>query len=204
MIFGYHVIWTVYGSWLPNDPRGSSSHDVRLAKIDGLGELHAGRKKIQPAGREIRAFYSAARPLLKHDYLELSVRETASVGAAFTDVIKRREYTCYACAILPDHVHLLIRKHRDTAETMLVELQSASRDAVLNLGERAASHPVWGGGGWKAFLDSVDDVRRVVRYIERNPGRPQRWNFVTAYDGWAPGMVIRAKPQARSKHESDF
>jgi hypothetical protein len=25
MIAGYHLIWTAYGWWLPNDPRGSTS-----------------------------------------------------------------------------------------------------------------------------------------------------------------------------------
>ena len=28
MIVGYHLIWTVYGYWLPNDPRGSWSDFV--------------------------------------------------------------------------------------------------------------------------------------------------------------------------------
>jgi hypothetical protein len=25
MVIGYHVIFTMYGTWLPNDPRGSYS-----------------------------------------------------------------------------------------------------------------------------------------------------------------------------------
>ena len=31
--------------------------------------------------------------------------------------MRERNYTCYGCAIMPDHVHLLIRKHRDQAES---------------------------------------------------------------------------------------
>jgi hypothetical protein len=57
MVVGYHLIWTAYGWWLPNDPRGSSSHEIRCADIVGLGELHHGRKKVQPAAGEIRRFY---------------------------------------------------------------------------------------------------------------------------------------------------
>ena len=42
MVVGYHLIWTAYGWWLPNDPRGSTSHEIRVEKIEELGELHHG------------------------------------------------------------------------------------------------------------------------------------------------------------------
>jgi REP element-mobilizing transposase RayT len=199
MIAGYHLIWTVYGSWLPNDPRGSSSHEIRCAKIAGLGELHTGRRKIQPAGPVIREFYEAAQRALKHDFLTLSRNDIVTIGQAFADAIRRRSYTCYACAIMPDHVHLLIRKHRDAPEKIISELQEAARTAVLEQAERPRSHPVWGGPGWKVYLDTIADMRRVVRYVERNPPLPQSWKFVKPYDGWLPGQVriIRAKSQAR-------
>ena len=60
MIAGYHLIWTVYGVWLPNDPRGSSSHEIRSSILEELGELHHGRKKIQPCSAIIREFYQKA------------------------------------------------------------------------------------------------------------------------------------------------
>jgi hypothetical protein len=66
MIAGYHLIWTAYGWWLPNDPRGSSSHEIRVERIAELGELHYGRKTVQPYSSEIRAFYEQARNALKH------------------------------------------------------------------------------------------------------------------------------------------
>ncbi len=48
MVIGYHLISTPCGWWLPNDPCGSSSHTIRVEKIAALGELHHGRKPIQP------------------------------------------------------------------------------------------------------------------------------------------------------------
>ena len=66
MIAGFHLIWTAYGWWLPNDPRGSSSHNIRIEKIGDLGELHFGRKHVQPPGKLIRAFYDQASEVLKH------------------------------------------------------------------------------------------------------------------------------------------
>lgn len=204
MIAGYHLIWTAYGWWLPNDPRGSGSHEIRSANIAELGNLHHGRKKIQPAGRVIRDFYEAAKGSLRHELRTFDDREIDVIGRAFGEVIRSRTYTCYACAVMPDHVHLLIRKHRDDAETMIDALQNESRDAVHDLKRCEIEHPIWGGPGWKVYLDTVDEMRRVVRYVDENPikiGRPrQSWDFVKPYDGWLPGqvrVVRRAKPQAR-------
>jgi REP element-mobilizing transposase RayT len=205
MIAGYHLLWTAYGWWLPNDPRGSTSQEVRSAAIAGLGELHYGRRRIQPTGRVMREFHEAAGALLRHALLTLSEEEMQAIGQALGMVIRDRNYTCYGCAVMPDHVHLLVRKHRDLAEAMIAHLQEASRGMVLGLGRRAAEHPVWGGPGWKVYLSSREDVVRTVRYIEENPPRagrpPQHWPFVQEYDGWLPGqvrIVRKAKPQAEN------
>jgi hypothetical protein len=40
LVIAYHLIWTAYGWWLPNDPRGSGSHLVRRDLIAEVGELH--------------------------------------------------------------------------------------------------------------------------------------------------------------------
>src|SRR5207244_4022373 len=113
----------------------------------------------------IREFYEAARGRLKHELLTISERESAAVGDALGAAIRQRSYTCFACAVMPDHVHLLIRKHRDLAEAMIEHLQTASRDAVRALRQRAPGHPVWCGSGWKVYLETRDDMERTVRYI---------------------------------------
>jgi REP element-mobilizing transposase RayT len=191
MIAGFHLVWTAYGWWLPNDPRGSWSDEVRVEPLAALGEAHYGRKAVQPSRAELRRFYEAARDILKHPLLTFTDEDVALVAASFADVIATRKYTCYACAIMPDHVHLLIRKHRDHAETMSAALQDASRQAVILAGRRSGAHPVWGGKGWKGFLNTVEDMRRTVAYIANNPIkaglRPQSWPFVKPYNGWLPG-----------------
>jgi REP element-mobilizing transposase RayT len=188
MVLGYHLVWTAYGWWLPNDPRGSMSHCIESDVIAQLGELHYGRKKVQPASREIRRFYERAKDVLKYPLLRFSKAEMQAIAEAFAEVIKRERYTCYACAIMPDHIHGLVRKHRDLAEDMIEKLQDQSRFRVLDVGERDAKHPVWGGPGWKVYLDCPEDFWRTVRYIEQNPLEAhlpaQRWSFVTPYDGW--------------------
>src|SRR5262245_57831374 len=118
LVIGYHLIWTAYGWWLPNDPRGSGSSTVATDALRELGELHRGRKQVQPPGQDVRRFYEQAAALLKHPLLTFVEAERAIIAEAFGDVIERERYTCYACAVMPDHVHILIRKHRDTAEEM--------------------------------------------------------------------------------------
>ena len=133
MVAAYHLIWTAYGHWLPNDPWGSSSQEIRCAKIAPLGDLHHGRKRIQPAGQEIQEFYEAATGVLKYNLLTFNTEEVEAIACGFADIVQHRTYTCYACTIMPDHVHLVIRKHRDKAEVMIEHFQLASRQAVLAL-----------------------------------------------------------------------
>ena len=114
------------------------------------------------------------------------------VGRTLGLEIAERGYTCYACAVMPDHVHLLIRRHRDKAEQMIERFQRVTRVALIEAGQRTAAHPVWTAGpGWKGFLNTVRDFVRDVRYIRQNPvkiGKPeQTWDFVQEYDGWLPG-----------------
>jgi len=152
---------------LPNDPRGSESYEVRVEKIAELGDLHHGRKRVQPPSAEIRRFYEQARQTLCHPLLTFTDEEIGLLGDCFAQLSKQRKWTCYACAIMPDHVHLLIRRHRDRAEEMLEHLQQTSRQVLIAAGRRGPTHPVWGGPGWKVFLNAREDVERVVRYTSR-------------------------------------
>lgn len=89
---------------------------------------------------------------------------------------------------MPDHVHILIRKHRDLGEEMIEHLQDRSRDRFCEVGVCDPSHPVWTDGGWKRYLFTPEALRGVIQYIARNPleiGWPaQQWAFVKPYDGW--------------------
>jgi REP element-mobilizing transposase RayT len=192
MVAGYHLIWTVYGYWLPNDPRGSTSKEIRVEPLQDLGELHYGRKQIQPSCREIREFHKKAHDILKHPVLTFDDDEIALLGKTFGDVIDEKGYTCYACAIMPDHVHMLIRRNRDMAEEMIAWFQEKGRTALIAADRCSAVQPVWTDGpGWKTFINSRQQFENEIVYIRQNPvkiGRPEQlWDFVRKYDGWMPG-----------------
>lgn len=189
LVIAYHLVWTAYGWWLPNDPRGSGSYTVRGDVLEELGELHHGRKRVQPAGGVIREFYEEAAEELKHPLLTFDEAARSLVGDAFGTVIHDEGYSCYAAAVMPDHVHIVIRKHKHQAEDMAERLMAVSRERLIDAGMRAMTHPTWiAGHGWKVFLFHPDEVTRTIRYVERNPieaGLPaQVWPWVTQYDGW--------------------
>ena len=188
MVIAHHLILTAYGWWLPNDPRGSTSQCIASDVIVELGALHFGRKKVQPLSRDIKEFYRRAREVLKYPLLTFDEAARVGIAEAFEICIRQHRYTCYACAILWDHTHLLIRKHKHLAEDMIENFQLASARLLRDRGFRAHDHPVWAEGGWKVFLDHPDDIRRTIPYIDDNPTKlqlpRQNWTFVTLYDGW--------------------
>src|SRR5690242_10771826 len=130
IVIAHHIIWTCYGTWLPNDPRGSTSKTIRVDSIAELGELHYGRKLVQPLGRDIRQFYEAARQVLKHPILTLDEAARSVVAGAIETVVRISKLTCWACVVMPDHVHILIRKHRLTFEEMMEQLKDTSATAL--------------------------------------------------------------------------
>jgi hypothetical protein len=142
MIIAYHLIWVAYGFWLPNDIRGSTSRCIRSDVIGELGAIHYGRKKIQPAAKDLRAFFARAQEKLMFPVMEFSAREVAVIADAFAQLIATCRYTCYACAIMPDHVHLVIRKHKHLAEEMIRDLQRKSHLLLRERSFRDLEHPV--------------------------------------------------------------
>jgi REP element-mobilizing transposase RayT len=188
IVIAYHLVWTGYGWWLPNDPRGSVSHSIRCDVIADLGMLHHGRKRVQPASHEIRGFLEKSETALQFPRLKFDAPDVEQIALAFSQTLEEQRYTCYACAIMPDHVHVLIRKHKHQAEEMIQNLQKESHLKLRESDRINWEHPVWGGPGWKVFLDSPEEIRRTIKYIEENPvkiGLPrQGWEFVKMYDGW--------------------
>jgi hypothetical protein len=136
----------------------------------------------------VREFYDKAAHRLLYPVIRFDNSQIQEIGRVFADVISQHRYTCYACAILPDHVHLVIRKHRHFGEDMIEHFQRQSRLANCFVDGLPSSHPIWTDGGWDRFLDSPSAIRGRVRYAADNPEKAdlprQAWPFVVAYDGW--------------------
>jgi REP element-mobilizing transposase RayT len=71
---------------------------------------------------------------------------------------------------MPDHVHILIRRHKDRAEDMIAHLQQKAKASLIESGKRPVNHPVWtDGAGWKTFINSRRQFEAEIEYIRRNP-----------------------------------
>ena len=185
MVIAHHLILTGYGHWLPNDPRGSTSREVVAGKLWGLGELHQGRKFPQPSRQVVKSFHRDAQHQLEHPVLWFDAAKRQVIADAFAQTMQDCRYTCFACAILSNHAHVIIRKHRDRAETMIDHLRTESSARLCRLADFPDNHPVWNTGHYKKFLFTPEDITRTVAYIRDNPMREripeQNFPFVKVY-----------------------
>jgi hypothetical protein len=188
IVIGHHLIFSSYGFWLANDPRGSGSTEIRQHKFEELGPIHPGRKREQPTRAVLRAFYEAATPRLEFAPLWFDEAIRSVIANSFERTLKRYRYTAWAFAILANHAHLCVRQHRDKYEVIWERFALDSREAVLALGRISPMHRVWAERPYSVYQYSPDDVWRTVRYIEGNPvkeGLPaQRYSWVVPYDNW--------------------
>src|SRR5262245_30402857 len=84
----HHLIFHGYGHWLSNDPRGSGSTETRATKFAELGEIHHGRKKVQPQRNELRAFYRKAEEKLDHHTIWFDDRMRSAIADAFGETAR--------------------------------------------------------------------------------------------------------------------
>ncbi len=177
MIIAYHAIFTTYGTWLPNDPRGSYSKTIYNTELAELGDIRYGRQNPQPDRQRMRRFRTAtmARLLRPPYYINDAIRPI--VASSFAKVQKRLNVTVSACTVMNDHVHLLVLRSKYKIEYLVNQFKGAAT-AALNL-----DLTPWTKGCWKVFLNDEDALRAAARYVEANPEaaglKPQCWDFVT-------------------------
>ncbi len=196
-MLAFHGIISAYGFWLPNDPRGSWSTWVgasELFRVGGKATKVAATRSVasRPHDHHLR---KKAKNQLKYPAVLFDGIQARAIARGFPKAIKAAHYTCWACAAMPDHSHVVIQSHVQPPGRILGHLK---REATLRL-IAEQRHPMarfaaadrappscWAAKGWKAFLESAQDVRRAIRYVEQNPinagYQPQRWSFVTQFD----------------------
>jgi hypothetical protein len=188
IIIAHHLVHTLYGHWLSNDLRGSGSTETRRPELDALGPVHQGRKRIQPPKKQIKEFYAKANPLLDHAVFWIDPAKRQAIADAFADSVKDCGYTVWACAILHNHAHLLIRRHRDDGHTMWDVFAGCAREKLRGFSDVGPDHPVWSDRPYVVFVYDPTGVEGRIDYIEKNPEKeglpPQHFGFVQSYDGW--------------------
>lgn len=198
MVHAYHMILSAYGFWLPNDPRGSWSEFVGKWELVRFGRATYGqefRHLMELTPREI-AQRKRARASLKYPPIQFTGMQAKEIVQGFATACERFGYVIWACSILPEHTHLVLRRHRYKAESVANKLKAATSQALIDAG----LHPLidyaepdqrpprmWSENQWIAFLDSETGIENAIGYVIENPEkegkRRQQWPFVTPFPG---------------------
>ena len=177
MVIAYHVIFTTYGTWLPNDPRGSYSKEIYNDQLQMLGNIKYGRQNPTPVKNVLLKFWTAATPHLIHPPFFIDDNSRPIIAAGFSKVAQRLNIRIIACAIMNDHVHLLILRSKYRIEYVVNQLKGGATQALK------LKQTLWTRGCWKVFISDDETLLAAARYIQANPtfaGLPaQSWDFVT-------------------------
>jgi REP element-mobilizing transposase RayT len=183
MAMAFHVVFGGYGFWLPNDPRGSWSDFVWSWELLRFGKPTkvTSRQSVAHVACD-PSWQTRAKAALKHPPAVFDGEQALAIGEGFAAAIKDGKYRCLACAIMPEHVHLVLARHVRSPGKIAGHLKSAATTRLRDKGMWPLERPVWGENCWKVFLDDEDDVSRSIEYVDENPereGKPrQHWSFV--------------------------
>ncbi|HTK74999.1 MAG TPA: hypothetical protein VL371_07040 [Gemmataceae bacterium] len=195
-VLAYHLVFSAYGHWLPNDPRGSGSTYVgskdllrfgRATHLDDRSRSVARR----PHDQQLR---QAAKQALKRPQVLFTGIQARAIGRGFANYVERHGLTVWACSILQAHVHMVVARFRLNAEPLVQQLKSAATRRLL----KEELHPFqqdatiadampscWAERLWKVYLDTEVAILREIRYVEENPEKDgksrQKWSFVRPY-----------------------
>jgi REP element-mobilizing transposase RayT len=190
-----HVVFGAYGFWLPNDPRGSGSKYVGGENLFPFGKATFLEDRSRSVAGNVHnsQLRLSAKEALIHRAVKFAAEQIQLVGDGFGIYVRKKRITVWACAILPDHVHLVIAKHRMEYEILAGQLKNEAtrslKKAVLHpfghLEENGETPTCWGGRGWKTYLYTEQEIIDRIRYVEENPLKaglePQHWPFVVKY-----------------------
>jgi len=102
MVLASHGIFTAYGFWLPNDPRGSWSDFVRSWELLRFGNAtktdETPSVARKPHDRQLRL---AAKAALKHPPVHFTGKQALTIARGFAKAISESGYRILACSILP-------------------------------------------------------------------------------------------------------
>ena len=210
-VIAVHLVFTLYGHWAVNDPRGSGSIAFIDLKFEPLGPIHFGRKpkREQHTRRELKDFHAKHEELLNFPLFWIDDARRAAIADAIREQIHAQVYTCYACAICGNHVHLVIRTHKHDALTMWDHFANTIRGRLrLRFPhEITPNHPVISARPYKVFLYTTHEVWDRIDYVESNPLKErlpaQHWDFVTPYDNFPFHKKAKAQAEEQAKRRKN-
>ena len=178
MIIAYHAIFTTYGTWLPNDPRGSYSKEIYNDQLEVLGRINYGRQNPVPAKDRLIKFWTAATPHLSRPPFFIDDNSRQIIATGFRVVVQRLGVKIPACTIMNDPVHVLALRSKYRIEYIVNRFKGAATQALK------LKQTPWTRGCWKVFITDTESLLAAVKYIQANPAcaglSTQSWDFITS------------------------
>jgi REP element-mobilizing transposase RayT len=158
------LTWTTYGTWLPGDPRGSDTsvregHEPRI-EHDVPGT---------PCDASMPGLYRSAMTAMKAEPILLISDQAALLLDQFRQTSTYRGWQLRGCAIVPNHMNLVVIVPGDPDPSSLVrDFKSYGSRALNRKWGKPASETWWsGGGGSKRKLPNDTAVRQALGYLQR-------------------------------------
>ncbi len=185
----------MYGFWLPNDPRGSWSDFVGSWELLRYGRATTVNVRRSLAN-ELCDHYQRkkAKQKLKYPAVRVSGLQAKAIGLGFSDHVSKGRTQVCACAILPEHIHLVIARRDISVERVVNNLKGSAtirlnadciHPQIKHQGTMRRPPRAFSRGCWKVYLNNTSDVERAIKYVQDNPpkeGKPsQKWSFVSRY-----------------------
>ena len=152
MHLAYHAIFSMYGFWLPNDPRGSGSDYIAMWKLFRCGNATKtdSRQSVAHVSHDQQLRF-AAKKALHYPPVDITGRQAVSMVAGFRVACDEAGYRIHACSVLPDHVHLVIGAHSRDIRQIVGHLKSK---ATRNLNLRPMARR-WAAGVGRTWLEHL-------------------------------------------------
>ena len=174
MVYAYHLIMPCYGFWLPNDPRGSWSETVRRWELLRNGQTTKSNVRRPVCEISIDEWRSLenARLSMKYPPVSLDRNQIMAVAEGFALKSRLSRYTIWACAILPDHTHMVIARHSYESEKIAIQLKGAATRKLVE----SKCHPLaefatesnkkpprmWAEHEWIVYLDAESAINDAI------------------------------------------
>jgi REP element-mobilizing transposase RayT len=189
MAFGCQTIRAALGR--TTSPRGTCSAMVRRPGQEPRSvayESHDHAARLE------------AKQALRFPPVELIGYQALTAAQGFAWAAEEAGYVIHACAVLPEHIHLVIGRHPRRIRQIIGHVK-ARATRLLHLRDQwhTDQRPVWGEHGWNVFLNDADSVEYAIQYVKDNPTkegkRLQQWSFVTAFNA-SVALVTSRGPSA--------
>ena len=121
-----------------------------------------------------------AEEALKYPAVKLSGVQARAVARGIEAICPKVSLVVYACAVMPDHVHVVVAANRLDGDSLIACLKKAATRGMNAEGlHPMREHPrangtlptPWGARGWKVALITEEQMGAAIRYVEKNPVR---------------------------------